>query len=56
MPHEPHKGWGAAGRLAQLLEPLSYGMDRCPKGAATLQPHKMSVQRGYWVEEELAHA
>lgn len=47
MPHEPHKGWGAAARLAQLLSPLGFRMERCPEGAAPLQPHKLAVQRGY---------
>lgn len=37
-PCEPCEGWGAAGRLAQPLWPLDYGMDRCLMGAAALQP------------------
>ena len=44
-PREPHKGWGAAGRVAQPLWPLGYAMDRCPMGAATLQPRKTAMQR-----------
>lgn len=47
MPREPRKRWGAAGRLAQPLWSLGCGMDRCPMGAATLQPPKTALQKGY---------
>lgn len=47
MPRKPRKRWGAAGRLAQPVWSLGCGMDRCPMGAATLQPPKTALQKGY---------